>query len=250
MCKVLLVGEQNTVTHLVVEGFDCLSFIRPSHNDFGPLEEALTSGNHDVSIISTSEVQEHFPEHIEVLRNYEVILISDVGSNSFLLHPEMFTECVRHPNRLKLLKDFIAEGGGLIMVGGWISYVGFSGKAKYYGSHLEEALPVTCLSYDDRVETPEGVFPITVASDHPVLKGIPEEWPFFLGYNKVVPKEGADTLLRFDQDPLLCVWEYGEGRAAAFTSDCVPHWGPPEFMNWEGYSSFWCNLISWLAKEI
>jgi uncharacterized membrane protein len=195
-------------------------------------------------------VPEHFPEDLEVLRDHDVILISDVGSNSFLLHPDVMTKCLRRPNRLKLLKDFVLEGGGLVMVGGWISFAGIGGKAKYGGSHLEEALPVNCLPYDDRVETPEGIFPTAGTPNHPILRDLPNEWPFFLGYNKVIPKEGADTLLRFEEDPLLCVWEYGEGRAAAFTSDCVPHWGPPEFMEWEGYSRFWNKLVCWLAKEI
>ena len=27
---------------------------------------------------------------------------------------------------------------------------------------------------------------------HPVLAGVPSEWPFFLGYNKVVPKDAGD----------------------------------------------------------
>jgi uncharacterized membrane protein len=134
------------------------------------------------------------------------------------------------------------------MVGGWISFAGIGGKARYHGTHLEEALPVTCLPYDDRAETPEGVVPKVVNPEHPILKDVPEEWPFFLGYNKVTPKAGALTLLSFGADPLLSVWEYGDGRAGAFASDCVPHWGPPEFLSWGGYSVFWNNLVAWLAK--
>lgn len=248
MSKILLVGEQNTETRLVVEGFDCLTYIRASHSDFGPLLDALRNGGHEVSVMPTGDVQEHFPESFDEVGAYDVILISDVGSNSFLLHPEVFAKCIRHPNRLKLLRDYVADGGGLVMVGGWVSFAGMEGKAKYHGTYLEEALPVTCLPYDDRVETPEGVSPSVVDLSHPILDGVPEEWPFFLGYNKVTLKAESTTLLSFGDDPLLSVWDYGEGRAAAFSSDCVPHWAPPEFLNWSGYPIFWNNLVIWLAQ--
>jgi uncharacterized membrane protein len=34
-----------------------------------------------------------------------------------------------------------------------------------------------------------------------------------------------------------------------FTSDCAPHWGPPEFMDWPGYAPLWVNLVTWLARQ-
>jgi len=33
----------------------------------------------------------------------------------------------------------------------------------------------------------------------------------------------------------------------AFTSDCAPHWGPPEFTEWEQYGRMWASLVEWLA---
>lgn len=249
MSKVLLVGEQNTETRIVVEGFDVLTYIRAAQSDFGPVEDALREQGHEVTMMETGDVQVHFPESLQNLNVYDVILVSDVGSNSFLLHPKVFSDCERRPNRLHLLKEYIAGGGGFIMVGGWISFTGIEGKAKYHGTHLEKALPVTCLPTDDRIETPEGVVPIVVKPDHPILQGVPAEWPYFLGYNKVFPKEQSETILKFEEDPLLCVWDFGKGRAAAFSSDCVPHWGPPSFLEWEGYSTFWSNLMNWLARK-
>ena len=136
------------------------------------------------------------------------------------------------------------------MIGGWMSFAGIDGRARFHGTFLEEALPVRCLPYDDRVERPEGVTPAAALPAHPVLRGLPGEWPFFLGYNRVVPKEGAAVVLSFGKDPLLCVGEYGAGRAAAFTSDCAPHWGPRAFLEWEGYPAFWSNLAAWLCREM
>ena len=67
-----------------------------------------------------------------------------------------------------------------------------------------------------------------------------------LGYNRVAPKTKAEVLLTIGDDPLLAVWSYGRGRVAAFTSDCAPHWAPPEFLNWAGYRGLWVNLVRWL----
>jgi len=38
-------------------------------------------------------------------------------------------------------------------------------------------------------------------------------------------------------------------RSAVFASDCGPHWGPPEFVNWSGYGRLWTNLAGWLAGQ-
>ena len=114
---------------------------------------------------------------------------------------------------------------------------------------MEEILPVNIFPYDDRNERPEGVVPQVAEKGHPILKNMPSKWPFFLGYNKVKPKKEATTILKFEKYPLLTVWEYGKGRTAVFTSDCAPHWGPVQFLEWNGYAPLWNNLVEWLAKE-
>ncbi|MBI4945604.1 MAG: hypothetical protein HY840_04295 [Bacteroidetes bacterium] len=151
---------------------------------------------------------------------------------------------------MELLKNFVLQGGGLVMVGGWMLFSGIDARAKYYHSPLETVLPVNCLTYDDREEKPEGVTPILKAAKHPIFKNVSSQWRFFLGYSRVIPKAKAKTLLQFKNgDPLLSILEIGKGRTAAFTSDCAPHWGPKDFLEWKGYPVFWSNLIKWLAKE-
>jgi uncharacterized membrane protein len=53
--------------------------------------------------------------------------------------------------------------------------------------------------------------------------------------------------VRCGDDPLLVCGSYYAGRSAVFTSDCAPHWAPPEFLDWPGYRALWPNLICWLA---
>ena len=38
-------------------------------------------------------------------------------------------------------------------------------------------------------------------------------------------------------------------RSVAFTSDCGPHWAPPDFVEWEGYGRLWNQIAGWAAGE-
>lgn len=249
MIRVLLAGEQVTATTVEIKGFDHFG-VNTYKEDGQYLVNALEKNNIKVDWMKTFQVQTDFPETMEQLQPYNVIILSDVGANSLLFHPDVLTKCMRRPNRLELLKNYVLQGGGLAMVGGWMSFSGIDARAKYYHSPLESVLPVNCLTYDDREEKPEGVTPLLKDAKHEIFNKVSGNWPFFLGYNRVLPKAEATTLLQFENaDPLLSVMETGKGRTAAFTSDCAPHWGPKDFLEWQGYPVFWSNLVKWLAKE-
>jgi uncharacterized membrane protein len=105
------------------------------------------------------------------------------------------------------------------------------------------------LSTDDRVERPDGVTPVVLAS-HPIVDGLPSEWPAVLGYNQVVPKPDAVVLATCDADPLLVVGEHGRGRTVAFTTDLAPHWAPPGFIQWPSYGPLWSNILRWAGADL
>ena len=153
---------------------------------------------------------------------------------------------------MKLIRDWVAEGGGLLMCGGYFSFQGIDGRARWRRTAVEEALPVTCLPYDDRVEMPEGCVPDLLEPNHPVLAGLGSDWPPLLGVNEVEAKPGAEVLARLPVDqgghPLLVLGTHGRGRAAAWTSDIGPHWLSPRFRAWEGYGRLWKNLLGWLVR--
>ena len=138
------------------------------------------------------------------------------------------------------------------MIGGWTSFSGRFGHGAYYDTPVEQALPVNCLKgKDDRVEMPEGTTIDIKVPDHPILKDIPwNEAPGFEGFNKIIPKEGAQVLATIgddeDQYPLLVTWEYGKGRYMAFASDCSPHWAA-SFQPWEYYGQFWVQALEWVG---
>lgn len=54
------------------------------------------------------------------------------------------------------------------MIGGYFSFQGIDGKARWHRTVVEDALPVTCLPYDDRLEIPEGFRPV-INAEHAIL---------------------------------------------------------------------------------
>jgi len=84
----------------------------------------------------------------------------------------------------------------------------------------------------------------------PLLSGI--DWsqaPLLLGYNSTKPKPTADILLATERgEPLLAVWRYGLGQAAAFTSDAKARWAS-EWMNWPGYTQFWSQVVRGVMRK-
>ena len=65
---------------------------------------------------------------MESIDQFDVVVLSDVGSNSFLLCDETFLRSERTANRLRVLAEYVERGGGLVMVGGYMSFSGIDGQ--------------------------------------------------------------------------------------------------------------------------
>ena len=246
MASVLIVGESSVTVSSQIVGFDQFSSGFVS-KEVTPLREVLERGGHEVAWMPAHEAQEDFPVHLGGLSNVDVLILSDIGANTLLLHPDAYMRGKPTPNRLKLIRDWTFGGGALAMCGGYLSFAGFGGAAFYYGTPVEEALPVRVAAHDDRVETPEGAYAQLLKPNHPILEGIGGGWPPLLGYNRTEPTSGSSILATIDGDPLLVVGEPEKGRVLAWTSDIGPHWCPQVFWGWEGYGSLWNQAVDWLA---
>jgi len=245
--KILFVGESWVVHMIHTKGYD--SFTSTKYEEGAVyLLECLRKGGIEVDYMPSHEVQVRFPKKLEDLKPYDAIVLSDIGSNTFLLQNETFYQMNIIPNSLELIKEFVADGGGFLMIGGYLSFTGIDAKARYKMTPIGDVLPVELLDYDDRVEVPQGVRPTRIC-DHRILEGLEEEWPRFLGYNRFQVKPGAEELVKIDSDPLLVVGSYGNGKTAAFASDCSPHWGSNEFTGWSSYPDLWVNLIRHISSK-
>ena len=244
--SVLVVGE-SWIKHTVhLKGFD--QFHTTEYEEgAGVFLAALEGAGYEITYIRAHEVSQRFPTTRAELDQFDVVILSDIGSNSFLLCDETFLRSEQTVNRLSLLADYVEDGGGLLMVGGYMSFSGIDGRARFQATPLASVLPVTMLNYDDRVETPEGVVATFAAPDHPALGGTPPEWPILLGYNQLTAKKDATVIAANGDDALLVVSEIGKGRSVAFASDVAPHWAPPEFMSWPHYPKLWASIVAWAA---
>ncbi|WP_443660174.1 glutamine amidotransferase [Clostridium algidicarnis] len=247
MSKVLIAGE-SWVSHTIhTKGFDSFTTsVYAEGVEF--IRRALEEGEHEIEFMPNHIAPEKFPTTLEEISKYDAVILSDIGSNTLLLPNSVFAGGKRLPNRLELIKQYVKNGGSFLMIGGYMSFTGIDAKTRYGETAIKDIVPVKMLEKDDRVESPEGLYP-KVIKDHEILNGIPKEWPHFLGYNKTVAlKDVGEHIITINDDPFLSVMEYGKGRTAIFTSDCAPHWGPIEFLNWEYYNKFWINLLNWMTR--
>ncbi|MBJ3776365.1 glutamine amidotransferase [Acuticoccus mangrovi] len=244
--KVLIVGETWLTTATHTKGFD--SFVTSSYGEgYSFLKRALEEGGYSVEVMPNETAALTFPDNLEALKAYDVVVLSDIGANTLLLTPTTWKQSKKTTNRLQLIRDYVEGGGGLVMIGGYLTFTGIEAKGFWKDTPVEASLPVRLMATDDRSEHPEGVSATVVKADHPLLAGVEGAWPAMLGYNRVSLAEGAELVATVGEDPLLAATTCGAGRTVAFMSDCSPHWLPPEFLSWAGYAPLFCNICGWAA---
>lgn len=106
---------------------------------------------YEVSYLTGWDALAKFPETPENLSPYDVVILSDVDSDSLPPRAPM------GPNRLKSIQEYVRRGGALLMIGGYATFTGRHNAGNYHGTPVEEAVLVNCLAADDdRMERPRG----------------------------------------------------------------------------------------------
>jgi uncharacterized membrane protein len=246
--RILIAGESWTVHSIHQKGFDSFTTTEYAEGVHW-LKNALEAGGWEVVYQPAHVAARDFPMTAAELAGFDSIILSDIGANTLLLHPDTFVRSKVLPNRLESIRDYVANGGGFIMVGGYLTFQGIEAKGQYAGSAAEEALPVRIDRFDDRRECPQGVDP-KIAAEHPIVAGLSGAWPALLGYNRLTAKDDATVVATVGNDPLIVAGTHGKGRSVAFASDCGPHWAPPPFVEWDGYATLWQQMADWSAGRI
>ncbi|MDQ6632187.1 MAG: glutamine amidotransferase [Verrucomicrobiota bacterium] len=97
----------------------------------------------------------------------------------------------------------------------------------------------------------EEPFKPQLAAASELIRGIgAKEFPQLRGYVCTTPKGRAEIPLVTDKgDPLLAHWQYGLGRAVAFTSDAKAKWAS-DWLGWEKYRQFWSQIAQWSLRKV
>ncbi|RNB79629.1 VWA domain-containing protein [Brevibacillus fluminis] len=126
------------------------------------------------------------------------------------------------------------------------------GKGRYYLSTDPTSIPkifskeTALASRTFIVEQPQ-VPALTGASDWTTLR---QGLPPLRAYVATTAKQTAEqVLMSQDDDPILARWQYGLGRAVAWTSDLDGKWAP-DWVNWAGNSRLWNEIVAWTLPQI
>src|SRR3712207_5756546 len=135
--RVLLAGESwvSAATHY--KGFDQFGSVT-FHLGAEPLVKTLAGSNYDLHYMPAHEAATAFPLTMADLPDSAAVLLSDLGWTPLLPPPEVGLRVTPVPNRLKLLRDWVAAGGGLMMIGGYFSFQGINGAARWHKTPVEQ----------------------------------------------------------------------------------------------------------------
>jgi uncharacterized membrane protein len=175
-----------------------------------------------------------------------IILLTDGGAS-----PRNLVELARQLREEQdVTTSVIAIGAG---PSDFLAEMAEAGGGNYHAVDVIENIPAiftleTVLA--TRSYIIEQPFVPTITASSPIIEGITSAPPL-LGYVATTPRQTAQVVLRGPEpynDPLLATWQYGLGRAAAFTSDAAARWA----VNWvtqADYARFWSQAVRWTITE-
>ena len=127
------------------------------------------------------------------------------------------------------------------------------GAGRYHFASRPEDIPRLTLLESEIARTEpqvEGDFRAELVAPHPILRNFaPNQIPDLAGYVATTVKPEAELVLDSpQQDPILAVWQYGLGRAVAWTPSVDAPWAPA-WQNWPEYGAFWAQLIRYTLPD-
>jgi uncharacterized membrane protein len=185
-------------------------------------------------------------------------LINDPSDRKHII---LLTDGGANPRNLVELSGQLYDEAGIttsvISIGGsapaFLNEMAVAGHGNFHGVTNVESIP-TIFTLETVLATRsyilEEPFVPSLSTSSPIMEGI-NSAPQLLGYVAATPKQTAQVILRGPapyNDPILTTWQYGLGRAVAFTSDATARWGA-QWVTWENYIRFWSQAIHWTITE-
>ncbi len=169
-----------------------------------------------------------------------IILLTDGWSRS-----GAYDEILARMKAAGITLSTVGAGGGSAPI---LAELARKGGGRFYAAPNPASIPDIFLKETERVAgqqiVEEPFHPIQTGSS-PILRGLESGFPQLLGYNGTTAKSAANTVLvTARNDPLLAQWQYGLGRAVAWTSDATGRWAKA-WLGWPGFERFFAQLVAW-----
>ena len=158
----------------------------------------------------------------------------------------------------QLLEGLVAQGVTVSMVAigdgkdvPWLQRMAQLGEGRFHltleAANLPQIFTQETTSIQRTYLVEERFFP-TLVNLSPILSGIRQTPPLY-GYVGASPKATAQVILETHLgDPLLATWQYGLGRAVAWTSDASGRWAV-DWVRWDGFPRFWAQTVRWTVRQ-
>ena len=105
-----LVAENDTAAVLYLD----LNHFKNINDRFGH-RAGDEAGGFEVTYLPNHVAATDFPDTAAALADYAAVILSDIGANTLLLHPETFARSVPRPDRVAAIRDYVEAGGGLLV---------------------------------------------------------------------------------------------------------------------------------------
>lgn len=174
-----------------------------------------------------------------------IILLTDGWSRS-----GQYDELTRRLAEEGITLSVVAAGEGSAE---YLKGLAEQGGGRYYAAPSMQDVPQIFLKETIQavgqylIEEP--FYPLAAAPTA-ILRGLdPTTLPALLGYNGTTPKATAQVPLVSPRgDPVLAQWQYGLGRAVAWTSDLTGRWAT-DWVTWQRFNAFAAQLVGWTLPE-
>jgi Ca-activated chloride channel family protein len=175
-----------------------------------------------------------------------VILLSDGNT-----HPADFETLVKRMAGEKIVVSTVAVGADADRV--LMSDIAKWGKGRAYVAENAESIPQIFIEETERAVRSnllEESFRPVVKHRSAAFRGLEvDKLPELRGFVSSKARDHAEVLLAAPSGaPLLVRWQYGLGKAVAFTSDVKNRWAA-NWLDWPGYGKFWAQQLREITRR-
>ncbi|MCG2658855.1 MAG: glutamine amidotransferase [Kiritimatiellae bacterium] len=178
----------------------------------------------------------YFPPSADDLYQYDAILLMDIDTRAL------------GSQSIGMIRQYVEDGGGLLVFGGWFSYA--AGNIK--DTPLYDLLPyrIETSPFGLRQAKPSEI--LKIVNHKTWLKGfVVDEKVVSPWYHELIPAKDAELLVTVGEKPWLATRSYGAGRVAACAGTVLGQSANEQvtFFEWKKWPKLLKMMIEWSAQK-